>query len=113
MFISLFVGLMLGAAAVVFSLQNITTVSVAFMDWQFESSLAVILILALGTGALISWLFWLPTFIKKSLLVSSYRKEVNSLKERLAGKAVEVDQEKNKMAANNAYLDDMEKNHKI
>jgi lipopolysaccharide assembly protein A len=109
MFISLFVGLILGAAAVVFSLQNITTVSVAFMDWQFESSLAVILLLALGTGALISWLLCL----KKSLLASSYKREVANLKDRLAGKVVEVEEEKNKVAANNAYLDDLEKSHKI
>lgn len=113
MFISLFIGLFLGAAAVIFSLQNITTVSVAFMDWQFESSLAVILLLALGTGALISWLLWLPSFIEKSLTISSYKKEVNNLKDRLAGKAVEVEEEKNKVVANNAYLDDLEKNHKI
>jgi len=60
---SFIVGLLLGAVSVVFLAQNISTVTVTFFVWQLEGSLAVLLLLAIITGALITLLFLLPQSI--------------------------------------------------
>lgn len=60
MIILFILGLLLGAVAVVFSLQNIEIVTVTFFQWSFESSLAVVLLLAIASGVVISLLILLP-----------------------------------------------------
>ena len=46
MILSLILGFLLGAAALLFALQNTAIVALSFLGWQFESSLAVVIILA-------------------------------------------------------------------
>ncbi len=46
MLIFLIIGLLLGGAAVIFALQNITAVTVTFFSWQFEGSLAMIVLIS-------------------------------------------------------------------
>ncbi len=59
--ITLFViGLLLGAAAVIFALQNVAVITVTFFSWQITGSLALILSLAISTGFLIALLLFLP-----------------------------------------------------
>lgn len=108
MLISLIFGLLLGAATIIFALQNLTTITVMFMDWQFEGSLALILMLAVCVGILISGLLSFPEVIKKSFQISKLRKHNDKLQDELLTKHVEVEVEKSKLAANNAYLDDLE-----
>lgn len=64
MVIFLIIGLIIGGAAVLFVLQNITPVTVSFFAWQMSGSLSVVLLLALLTGMLVSVLVLLPSFIK-------------------------------------------------
>ncbi|MES2471115.1 MAG: LapA family protein [Patescibacteria group bacterium] len=113
MLIFLIIGLLLGALVVIFALQNITTVTVAFLAWQFEGSLALILVLAVVAGILISSLLSVPNVIKKSLQLSKLKKHNANLKDELVNKEKEVSVEKNKLDANNAYIDDLEKNPKV
>ncbi len=108
MFIFLIIGVLLGAATVVFALQNITTITVVFLNWQFEGSLALIIILAVGVGMLISSLLSLPGAIKKAFQVSSLKRHNETLKSVLSEKEVEVEEEKQKLATTNAYIDDLE-----
>ncbi len=68
------IGSILGAAVVVFILQNITPVSVSFLSWQFDGSLAVIVILAVLAGMVISWLLSIPDMLKISDLKSHNKK---------------------------------------
>jgi lipopolysaccharide assembly protein A len=113
MIIFLIVGLLLGATAVIFALQNITTVTVVFFSWQLEGSLAVIIILSMLAGIIVSSLLSLPDMIKKSFQISNLKKHANKLEEKLTDKEIEIAQEKGKLDANNAYIDDMEKNSKV
>ena len=108
MIIFLIIGLLVGAATIIFALQNITTITVAFLNWQFEGSLALILMLAVCVGILLSALFSLPDEIKRSFQISRLRKTNDELKDNLVAKHVEVEVEKSKLAANNAYIDDLE-----
>jgi uncharacterized integral membrane protein len=113
MIIFLALGLLLGGLTVIFALQNVTPITVTFLAWQIEGSLAVVLILAVLSGMLISSLFSLPGLIKKSFQISRLRKNNNKLKDELITKEKEVESEKAKVVANNAYLDDLEKNPRI
>jgi uncharacterized integral membrane protein len=113
MIISLIIGLLLGAVTVVFALQNTASVSVVFLSWTFNGSLALILILAMGVGVVLTILLSLPGMINKNFKISSLKKQHNITKEELENKTIEVETEKAKLSANNAYLDDLEKNPKI
>ena len=113
MIIFLIIGLLVGGAAVVFALQNVTTVAVTFFSWQFEGTLALIVLLSLAAGVLVSLLLSLPGMVKKSFQISSLKKRTHTLEEKLTDKEIEVAEEKGKLAANNAYLDDLDQNPKV
>jgi len=81
MIIFLILGLLLGATAVVFAFQNTMIITVTFLSWNLQGSLAVVLLLALLTGAIVSTLIALPGHITKSFQISSLRRENKKLKE--------------------------------
>jgi putative membrane protein len=109
MLIFLIFGLLLGAVAVVFAFQNVAVVTVMFLGWQFEGSLALIILLSVAAGVAISLLVSFPGMVKKSFQISGLRKHSRHLEEKLTHKEAEVEMEKSKLATNNAYLDDLEK----
>jgi len=49
----LILGIIFAIGAVTFALQNDVPVTLAFASWHYDSSLAVVLLLALGLGALL------------------------------------------------------------
>lgn len=73
--LSLLLGFLLGAAALLFALQNTEVVALRFLGWQFASSLALLVLAALTTGVLISILASVPSFIGSSLRIMSLKKE--------------------------------------
>jgi putative membrane protein len=113
MIIFLIIGLLLGAGVVIFALQNMTTIDVIFLTWHFQGSLALILVLAVVIGILISMLVSLPEMIRKSFKISNLRKHNEKLQSEISSKITEIESEKSKLAANNAYIDDVEKNPKV
>ena len=58
-------GIIFAIGAVAFALQNNVAVTVAFALWSFESSLAMVLLIALGLGALITALLSSPSVIRR------------------------------------------------
>ena len=113
MIISLVIGLILGAVTVIFALQNTTSISVVFLSWKFEGSLALILLVTMAVGIVVALLMSLPELIKKSFQISSLMKLNRVSKTELENKKIEIESEKAKLDANNAYLDDLEKKSKI
>lgn len=83
MIILFILGLLLGAVAVVFSLQNVTLVTVSFFNWQIEGSLAVVLLLAITSGIVVCLLILLPGTIQTTLRFRALRKEKEKLEEEL------------------------------
>ncbi len=63
MIFSLILGIALGAAVVIFVLQNTAIVSVSFFSWHFEGSLALVLLMTVLMGVLITLLLVLPETI--------------------------------------------------
>lgn len=77
--IFLFVALAISLIAVLFALQNIVPVTVAFLGWTFQGSLALVLFVALVSGALISVLASVPTLVKGRWTTAHLRKQVTAL----------------------------------
>jgi len=72
-------GIAFAIGAVAFALQNNTPVSVNFILWSFDSSLAMVLLLSLGLGAIIAGLVTSPTVIKGQWNNGRLRRQVAEL----------------------------------
>lgn len=83
MILSLILGFLLGAAALLFALQNTAVVALSFLGWQFESSLALLILIAFAAGIVVSLLVSIPSALKDSFKIMSVRKENRKLKDEL------------------------------
>lgn len=84
MILSLILGFLLGAAALLFALQNTAVVALSFLGWQFESSLALLILIAFATGVIVSLLVSIPSAIRDSFKIMGLKKENRRLAEKLA-----------------------------
>ncbi len=80
LFFALFIALM----AVVFALQNSAPVQVSFLLWRFDSSLALVLLVALLSGALMSFFVSLPSNVRARWTIRQQRKKMNEMETNLA-----------------------------
>ena len=80
----LIAGLVLGAFAIIFALQNFAVISVAFLSWQLQGSLALILLLCIAVGVALCILFTLPRTIREAFEMSALKKQNKKLEEDLA-----------------------------
>lgn len=76
-------GLLLGAFAVVFTLQNTVVVTVNFFSYDFTGSLSIVLALAVLSGVIITLLLILPESIKNYFKNRKLRKENSRLEDEL------------------------------
>ena len=77
----LILGIVFAIGAVTFALQNSIPVTVVFAFWHYDSSLAVVLLVALGLGALIAGLVSTPSVIKGQWAGARLRRQVASLED--------------------------------
>lgn len=75
--------LLISLFAVVFAVQNTAMVTVSFLMWDFDNSLAVVILLTIFTGVLISILMSLPGWIKNRVYLMSLRKKNKDLETKL------------------------------
>lgn len=80
----LILGIIVAIAAVVFALQNNLPVVVAIALWRFEGSLALVLLVSLGLGALIAGLLSSPAVIRGQWTMGRLRKQLADLERQLA-----------------------------
>lgn len=76
--IYLIIAIIFAFAVVAFALGNNDTVPVKFLLWQFESSLALLLLTVFTLGVLIALLTILPSWFRKSLLVRKLKGEISN-----------------------------------
>lgn len=76
------IGLILGAATLIFVFQNMMIVSVTFLGWHTTGNLAFIIALSVILGMIISWLLSLPDRLEISDLSRNNRKLVKELEEK-------------------------------
>jgi uncharacterized integral membrane protein len=75
--------LLISLFAVVFAVQNTAITTVSFLMWDFDNSLAVVILLTVFTGVLISILMSLPGWIKNRVYLMSIRKKNKDLETKL------------------------------
>jgi uncharacterized integral membrane protein len=80
----LIIALLIAILAVIFALQNAVTVSIAFLVWKTEGSLALVLLVALAVGALVSLLASLPAIIRGAWTTASQKRRLSELETSLA-----------------------------
>ncbi|MFM8320940.1 MAG: lipopolysaccharide assembly LapA domain-containing protein [Chloroflexota bacterium] len=88
----LFFALLIAALAILFALQNSNPVKVNFLFWPLESSLALVLVIALAAGALISSLISLPTNLKARWTIRQQRKKITEMETALADTRRKLDE---------------------
>lgn len=81
--IFLVAALIIAIVAVVFALQNPAPVTISFLVWQAQGSLALVLLITLLFGVLISLLVSVPTVFRRSRTISNQRKQIQSLERTL------------------------------
>ena len=95
----LFVALAVALVAVMFALQNIVPVTVAFLTWTFEGSLALVLFVALIVGALVSVLASVPTLVKGRWAAASLKKRIAALEAELKNTRLELEAARTRTSA--------------
>jgi len=89
--IFLFFALFIAILAIIFAVQNNDQATVAFFIWDFEGSLALVLLMAMATGALISFLASLPSNIKNRWTIRNLRKKLVDIENNLAPKETSLE----------------------
>ncbi len=89
--IFLFLALFIALVAGVFAMQNSAAVAITFLAWKFNSSLAIVLLIAVALGALFSALLSMPTNLKARWTIRQQRKKLTDLEARLAELQTELD----------------------
>jgi len=79
----LIVALGLAVLTVIFALQNAIPVNVTFLVWEFEGSLALVLMLTFALGALVSSLVSIPAIVRRRSAMSNQHKKIEELENRL------------------------------
>jgi len=77
--LQLIVAIIVAILAVVFALQNAVPITVSFLTWRFESSLALVLLITLALGILMSLLVSVPSMVKTRKMISSQKKKIRDL----------------------------------
>lgn len=80
----LVLALIIAIFAVIFALQNTALVTVTFLLWTFEQSLALVLLLSLAAGVLVGLFTLLPTTFRQKFSISGQRKKLDALEKSLA-----------------------------
>jgi len=79
----LILALIVAIIAVIFALQNTAAVTVSFIVWQFDQSLALVLLLSVAIGVIIGLLTILPTVIRNKWQLTGKKKTIESLEKNL------------------------------
>lgn len=82
--LGLIIGIACAIGAVLFALQNVVAVTVTLGFWSFEGSLALVLLITLGLGALIAGLVSSPAMIRRQWNVARLARQVADLERKLA-----------------------------
>ena len=85
--LGLIIGILFAIMAALFAMQNIVPVVVSLGFWSFEGSLALVLLMTLGLGALIAGLLSSPAMIRRQWNTSKLARQMADLERKLADEA--------------------------
>ena len=76
-------GVIIAIFAILFAFQNATVIAISLGAWKFEESLAIVLLITLGLGIMISLLLSIPTIIKRGWINSRQNNKIADLEEQV------------------------------
>jgi len=79
MLLFLVLALLIAILAVILALQNPVGVTVTFLAWKFESSLALVLLVAFVLGVVLALVTLVSAVIRKNWTISSQKKKIAQL----------------------------------
>ncbi len=91
MAIFLIISLVIVLIAVIFAVQNAAPVTVALLQFKFESSLALVLLSTFAAGVLVGLIGLTPTLLKRRVEVARLKKNLQQLQK--SGGKPEPDQD--------------------
>ena len=94
--IFLFFALAIAILAILFAVQNNEPATVSFLAWEFKGSLALILLITLAAGALISFFASMPNNIRIRWAVRTQRKKMNEMEASLAEQKAKLEEAEKK-----------------
>jgi putative membrane protein len=100
--VMIIVAILAAMGSVAFALQNNVPVTVTFLVWRFDSSLAMVLLMALALGALIVALFSTPSTLKAQWTIARLRKQIAQLEESKAFQDKQVAELEGRLSARQA-----------
>jgi uncharacterized integral membrane protein len=87
-------------ALVLFSLENTSPVTIQVLpSLKFEAPLAIELIVAMGTGAVLAWLFSIWSGLQSALELNNKNRQINKLQEKVSTLSAEIEDRKRLVAA--------------
>jgi uncharacterized integral membrane protein len=93
----LYFGLFISILAILFAVQNNDPVTVSFIIWQFSGSLALVLLITMAAGALISSLISVPNNVKARLTSRNLRKKIDQLENTIKELHVNIEEQKSEL----------------
>lgn len=97
--LTLILGFILGAAALLFVAQNTAIVALTFLNWQFETSIAVLVLLSILVGIVLMALAFLPGAIGDSFRMRKLRKHNDMLAREAEAQRVAAEEAKARLIA--------------
>lgn len=79
--LAVLIALVVAIGAVAFALQNNVPVTVTLLVWRFDSTVAMVLLLAAGVGALITALLSTPAVLRLQWTAARQRKQIAALEQ--------------------------------
>lgn len=89
--IFLVLALIIALIAVVFTIQNTALVTVTFLVWDFNHSLAFVVLLAILAGVLISQFVAMPGRFKRKLEITNQTKKIKDMETELMSSKVRME----------------------
>lgn len=88
----LIIALIIAVLAIILLAQNPAAISVVFLFWTFHGSLALVLLITLIAGALISFFALMPNLIRHRLSIRSLRKRISNLESNVSSYKAKLDE---------------------
>jgi len=89
--IFLVLALIIALIAVVFTIQNAALVTVTFLVWDLNHSLAFVVLLAILAGVLISQFVAMPTRLKRKVEITNQTKKIKEMETELMSSKVRME----------------------
>ncbi|MBI4290342.1 MAG: LapA family protein [Betaproteobacteria bacterium] len=78
--LAVIIGILVALASVLFAMQNSTPVTVVFLVWRFDGSLAMIILVSIALGALAVALVSMPAALRSRWTISRQRRDMEALR---------------------------------